>query len=121
MNIYFPHSSGFDFKKEYYRPIKESGIVKEHNVHFPHETEETKNTIEIIEDADVIVAEVSYPSTGLGIELGWASKMKKPVLCVHKEEADVPSVLKFVSTNFIEYSNVDSLVKNLILALRKYN
>jgi nucleoside 2-deoxyribosyltransferase len=34
--------------------------------------------------ADVVVAEVTTPSLGVGYELGIAEKLKKPVLCLHK-------------------------------------
>lgn len=36
----------------------------------------------MLESADVIVAEVSNPSLGVGYELGLAESLKKPVLCL---------------------------------------
>ena len=33
---------------------------------------------------DLVVAEVSAPSLGVGYELGWATALKKPVLCLHR-------------------------------------
>ena len=32
---------------------------------------------------DLVVAEVSVPSLGVGYELGWATALGKPVLCLH--------------------------------------
>ena len=33
---------------------------------------------------DLVVAEVTTPSLGVGYELGWATAMKKPVLCLFR-------------------------------------
>ena len=33
---------------------------------------------------DVVVAEVTAPSLGVGYELGWATALKKPVLCLYR-------------------------------------
>ena len=33
---------------------------------------------------DIVVAEVTTPSLGVGYELGWATALKKPVLCLHR-------------------------------------
>ena len=33
---------------------------------------------------DCVVAEVTVPSLGVGYELGWATALKKPVLCLHR-------------------------------------
>lgn len=33
---------------------------------------------------DLVVAEVSVPSLGVGYELGWATALSKPVLCLYR-------------------------------------
>jgi len=37
---------------------------------------------------DIVVAEVSTPSLGVGYELGYAVAMKKPVLCLHRSKPE---------------------------------
>ena len=37
-------------------------------------------------DADLIVAEVSTPSLGVGYELGRAESLGKPILCLYREQ-----------------------------------
>jgi nucleoside 2-deoxyribosyltransferase len=37
-------------------------------------------------DCDLVVAEVTRPSLGVGYELGWACAFKKPVLCLFRPE-----------------------------------
>ncbi len=39
-----------------------------------------------IRKADVVVAEVSTPSIGVGYEIATAEKMHKPVLCLYREK-----------------------------------
>ena len=37
-----------------------------------------------LREADMIIAEVSKPSLGVGYELAFAEKLNKPVLCLHQ-------------------------------------
>ncbi|MFA5321313.1 MAG: nucleoside 2-deoxyribosyltransferase [Smithella sp.] len=37
-----------------------------------------------LESCDIVVAEVTAPSLGVGYELGWATALKKPVLCLYR-------------------------------------
>jgi len=37
-----------------------------------------------LSSCDLVVAEVTAPSLGVGFELGWATALKKPVLCLHR-------------------------------------
>ncbi|MFO7570626.1 MAG: nucleoside 2-deoxyribosyltransferase [Smithellaceae bacterium] len=39
---------------------------------------------------DCVVAEVTVPSLGVGYELGWATALKKPVLCLHRPVSGRP-------------------------------
>ncbi len=43
-----------------------------------------------LRSCDLVVAEVSVPSLGVGYELGWATAMKKPVLCLHRPAPPTP-------------------------------
>ena len=40
--------------------------------------------MEWLKSSDVVVAEVTTPSLGVGYELGIAEKLKKPVLCLYR-------------------------------------
>lgn len=37
-----------------------------------------------LSSCDLVVAEVTTPSLGVGYELGWATALKKPVLCLYR-------------------------------------
>jgi 2'-deoxynucleoside 5'-phosphate N-hydrolase len=41
-----------------------------------------------LKECDILVADVSVPSLGVGYELGQAVAMKKPVLCLYRIESD---------------------------------
>lgn len=38
-----------------------------------------------VREADVIVAEVTTPSLGVGMELGWAEELGKQIICLYRE------------------------------------
>ncbi len=79
---------------------------------------EVNNSMEVIKNSDLIIAEVSYPSTGMGIELGWANTFNKRVICVYKKDTKPSSSLKVVSNEFIEYTDSTDLVNKLIDLLK---
>lgn len=41
-----------------------------------------RRDIDMIKEADVIIAEVTNPSLGVGYELGYAENLGKPILCL---------------------------------------
>ena len=79
----------------------------------PHESDMFVNSKEIIKNADLIIAEVSYQSTGSGIELGWAEGFGKKVIFIYKKGSIVSGSLTVVSRIFIEYTDNDDLINQL--------
>ncbi len=41
-----------------------------------------------LEESDIVIAEVTTPSLGVGFEIGYAIRMKKPILCLYNNDAD---------------------------------
>ena len=113
MKIYIGHSKNFDFKKELYQPLKQSGLASKHELVFPHETDQVINSKDIIKNCDLMIAEVSFPATGLGIELGWANCFERQIICIYKTGSKISSSLKVVTNTFIEYSDNEELVNKL--------
>jgi hypothetical protein len=113
MKIYFCHSKNFDFKNELYSPIRSSLLNKKHEIIFPHETDKFINSKEIIKGCDLVIAEVSFQSTAMGIELGWANIMGKKIICVYKKGSKISQSLKTVSSVFLEYKNFKDLIDKL--------
>lgn len=121
MKIYVAHSSKWDFIKKLYNPIKESKIVKENHIIFPHdEINKEMNSKRIIKESDLVIAEVSLPTTGLGIELGWADYAQTPILCIYQEGYQYTSSLKFITDYFIEYKDEVDMINKIEKFLKNF-
>jgi hypothetical protein len=123
MNIYMIHSRNFDFQKDLYNPIKISPLSKKHSFIFPHDgNDELFSSKEFFrKDCDLVIAEVSYPATGLGIELGWANMLNIPIVCILKKDSKITNSLKSVSNHFLEYSNSEELLVRIEEAIQCIN
>jgi len=122
MKIYIGHANVLDFKKELYQPIRDSQLNTTHEIILPHEVYENASdfvTRDIIKTCDVMIAEVSFPATGLGIELGWADCAVVPIICIYKKGQKISRSLKVVSDNFIEYTDTDDMISKIGDAIRK--
>jgi hypothetical protein len=114
MKIYLSHSSGYDYKTEFYDPLKSSVLAREHQILFPHDTENAgMHSKNLITQSDLVIAEVSYASTGQGIELGWADDSDISILCIHKKETKVSSTLRHITNEFIEYEDPGDMIVKL--------
>jgi hypothetical protein len=122
MKIYIAHSSGYDFKNELYAPLENSALVKNHQIILPHKdvpVDNPMNTKEAVATMDLVIAEVSFPSTGQGIELGWADYFKTPIVCIYKKGSKFSSALKLLTKDFIEYNDAADMVNKLTTLIEK--
>ncbi len=111
MNIYICHSTSFDYQHQLYIPIKQSELFSQHQFILPHDhARDPINSKEQIACCDLIIAEVSYPSTGQGIELGWAHSLNIPIYCFHLKDKKYSSSLKFISNNIFLYQNISDML-----------
>ena len=111
MKIYVSHSKDFDFQNELYKPLKESHLPIEFI--FPHElSKNTFNSQELFQKrgCDYVLAEVSRPSTGQGIELGWADVYQIPIVCIYKKGSKPAGSLKVITDTIVEYENLSDLI-----------
>ena len=108
MNIYFACSitGGRDFEP-IYRAITTALLADGHEIPTAHLAEASVklreglvNPREVYERdtawiraCDVLVAEVSTPSHGVGYEIAYALSLKKPVLCVFREGQPLSKML----------------------------
>ena len=114
MKIYISDSSKYDYKNKIYNPIKQSNLVRENTLFFPHDDgNKIVNTKEIIANYDLVIAEVTLPATGQGIELGWADYAKTPILCLYEKGAKISSSLKFITKDLIEYENDIDMINQI--------
>lgn len=120
MKIYFGHSKELNFKDDLYLPIRKSQLNSEHEMILPHEIYQDASdfvTKDIIKTCDVMIAEVSFPATGLGIELGWANAFECPIICIYRKGSKISGSLKVVCENFIEYTDKEDMLKKLVSTL----
>ena len=109
MKVYVTHSSDFDYKAELYQPLREIQIEGVEFV-FPHkDTDQPTNSKERIKEFDLVLAEVSSPSTGVGIELGWADMIGVPVVCIHKQGTGPSLSLQSITREIIQYTDAATL------------
>ncbi len=122
MKIYVTHSTAFDFKNELYIPIRNSELNKKYEFTLPHEQSGAQfNSKEFLKECDLVIAEVSYPSTGQGIELGWASSNGVPVACIYKKGTKPSGALNAVSDNFLEYESTEDIMLKIGEGINKVN
>jgi hypothetical protein len=120
MKIYVCHSSVFDYKKDLYKPIRKSILNKKYEFVLPHEISDNPfNSKDIISECDLIISETSFPSTSMGIELGWANKENKRILFIYKKGIKISKSLQNISSDFIEYLDTKDLIKKLELFFNK--
>lgn len=67
--------------------------------------------IQMIKDADFVVAEVSNPSLGVGYELAFAEKLGRPILCLFNKDSEksLSAMVTGNTYNHIAYYNGNSL------------
>lgn len=114
--IYFIHSTSFDFKNEYYDPIQRSQLSRLHKLIFPHAKSDVPFASKMLFESgkcDLVVAEVSFPSTGGGIEIGWANMKDIPIIMVAQRNSQVSDYLKDLCQSFIIYKDRSDLVEKL--------
>jgi hypothetical protein len=68
-------------------------------------------------EADLVVAEVSKPSIGVGYEIGMAEAMKKRILCLYRNENVSAMVLGNPGVHKLEYTldNLDEKLAKLLV------
>jgi hypothetical protein len=113
MKIFVSHSREFDFADELYKPLQQAIFFKNHELILPHATNEFLDTKKLIQQSDLILAEVSFPSTGQGIELGWANDSNLPIICFYKNTRLPSKSLSSVTTIILSYANTENLIKQL--------
>ena len=134
MNIYFACSitGGREFESVYQELVAaliadghiiptshlaQSEVMEDERILAPQDVYE--RDVNWINNCDVLIAEVSVPSHGVGYEIGYALQIGKPVLCIHQKERKVSKMITGNPTQAITvwgYSDVEEA----ILKIRAY-
>lgn len=126
MNIYFAGSirGGRSYAPLYNQIInylQQYGVVLTEHIGASkvHELEKNKSDVEIYEQdmnwlkqSDVVVADVSVPSLGVGYEIGYAASVGKKILCLYHKESTFTLSAMITGDGFIkhiEYRDFDDI------------
>ena len=66
-----------------------------------------------MKEFDFVIAEVSYPSTGQGIELGWANTENIPIICIYTQGSTISNSLHVITELIFPYLNTLDMIKIL--------
>lgn len=128
LKIYFGGSiKGGRSKVEDYKKIvdylKNVGTVLDEHVADPNlkSTGETIGPVEIykrdvnwINECDILIAEVTVPSLGVGYEIGYAESLNKKIICLYQANENLSAMIKGnENITQISYNNIDELLTEL--------
>lgn len=117
MKIYVGHSSQYNYQEELYVPLMQSPLWPQHDWYLPHKSTATPiNSKGLIEGCDLLLAEVSLSSTGLGIELGWANSAGIPIFAIYHADAKISLSLEIICQDLTAYTNLTAFFSRLKLA-----
>ena len=62
-----------------------------------------------IADADLLIAEISEKAMGVGIEIGYAVALQKPVICLRNAGAEHSTTASGSATHSLIYANAGAI------------
>jgi nucleoside 2-deoxyribosyltransferase len=113
MKIFISHASSYDYENELYEPLRKSPIFEQHEFILPMQKDTFDTSLETLQSCDLVIADVSYASTGQGIELGWAHLLNIPVICIYKSGCKYSGALPEIFNTFIEYSSHEEMIQKI--------
>lgn len=106
MRVYVAHSTSKDYQNDIYKPLKSAAFFSQFEFVLPHERSTAlHNTRKDYKNFDLVIAECSEPSTGVGIELGWLFDDGKPIYCFYKKGTKPSKAIQPIANRIIEYEN----------------
>jgi nucleoside 2-deoxyribosyltransferase len=74
-----------------------------------------KRDTEMIKDSDVMIAEVTNPSLGVGYELAYAENLERPILCLFKKVAEnkLSAMVAGNTYNSIAYIKPEDIIESV--------
>jgi nucleoside 2-deoxyribosyltransferase len=88
-------------------------FVDHYNFESNQEKEMMETAFEEINSSGLLIAELTTKSIGVGIEIGYAFAMQKPIIYLHREGSEHSTTASGCSTYSIEYKDTNDLTKQL--------
>lgn len=112
--IYISHSKKFDFKTQLYIPLRTSPLNTQYHIILPHEySNEPFVSKKFLRNVSAVIAEVSFPATGQGLELGWADMLEIPIACMYRKGTVPSGSLKTISHHLYAYDGPNDMVEKI--------
>lgn len=74
-----------------------------------------KHDINLIFNCDLLIAECSTPSLGVGYEIAFAEKLNKPIIVFYNNECNLSAMIKGNNNvKIYQYNNFDDICKYII-------
>lgn len=121
MKIYISHLRKGDYENTLYKPLLASELANTHMFILPHQNSDKPfNTKELFskKGCDLVVAEISAPATGQGIELGWANMYNIPIYSYYRKGTDVSGSALAISAKQSQYDTIEELITQLTIDLK---
>jgi len=97
--------------------------MQEFDMILPHEdSEELFDIRSAIETSqiDFVIADITYPSTGQGVELTWINAAGIPIECLYLEGSQVSHTLKLLTNKFFDYETEEDMIDMMKVILLGY-
>jgi hypothetical protein len=119
--VYIGHSRGFDYERELYEPVHQLQLDSNIEIILPHENGVSGvSTKELFQNGcDLFIAEVSYPATGLGMELAYADMLHIPIVCFSKSGIKISGSLSRITNRFVEYMDSKDLKEKIMQQIKE--
>ncbi len=139
MNIYFSCSiTGGRKDEQIYQRIVNYLLKNEHEVPTAHlalpgvlEDESDLNAVDVyqrdmewVRNCDVLIAEVSTPSHGVGYEIAAAIYLGKPVMCCHHADKKISKIISGNTSKNVRvfvYKSEDELISEIDAFLKEFS
>ena len=120
MKIYVAHPTNLDYENNIYVPLKNDSFFAQHELILPHEAfDNIRNSRDDYKNVDLVIAECSQPSTGMGIELGWFYDENKPIFCFYQAGTKPSDALNTIAKTITEYNDEEDFINKVKETINK--
>lgn len=121
MRIYAAHPTSLDYENNIYMPFRSDSFFNQHELILPHEaSSHIHSSREDYKNVDLVIAECSQPSTGMGIELGWFYDENKPIFCFYQAGTKPSNAISIVAKTMVKYKDKEDFVNKAKEAIVDY-
>ena len=90
-------------------------FVEDYNFALHEEDEMMRVACDEIASCDFLIAELSYKAIGVGVEVGFAAGLGKPIIYMRHVDTEHSTTVSGISTHTIIYSTLDDMETKLRL------